>query len=343
MHTNRSQTVVRLLGTSAALLLLAGSTLAQERPRPNPSDTLRGPSVNDRAMPRQERFGDSMMESSERGQMANYRMLMASVKSLAEQDNQRLKLTEEQTEAITRIQNDYRDQLKEYTASSREEAQNLRKRVQAATKEAGEDREAREQIMKRARARANEIRENAPKSDRFEALVWEQLTPPQRRFVTAEMERMADQTAQQRMEQRRQRGGEGEKPGAERVRPDSRPDARPGADLSQRPGAGERPARPDGPAAIDNARRGDRPASRETDRPEAQQRRWAELFQRIQQLTPEQQDRLFNMINQTVDRAASPRDTDAARRGGEDRPARPAGVRPERGERSPESGRGPRP
>ncbi len=342
MSNHRSHTVVRVLSASAAIVLLAGSTLAQERPRPNPSDALRGPAVTDRAMPRSERFGDSMMENRQRGEFANFRMLMASVKALGEQDNARLKLTEEQAQALTRIQNAYQGELREHMETTREQTQNLRKRVQEAVKGAGEDPQARERIMDRARAHAQEIRQNAPKTDRYEALVWEQLTPPQRRFVTAEMERMSDQAMQQRMEQRRQRAGEGARPGAERVRPADGPEGRP-ADRPQRPGAAERPARPVGPDALNNRAQSDRPADRQTDRPEAQQRRWAQLFQRIQRLSPQQQERLFNMINQTVERAeSSSPDAAPARRGGEGRPERPAGDRPQRDGRSPGVGGGPR-
>lgn len=306
---------------AAALLLASGSVIAQDGPRRGQNDALRGPTVQDRDMPREERFGDSMMQQRRgMGDMANYRIMVASIQSLSDHENQRLRLTDEQTEKLTEIQSAYQKALRDYMAESREQSQNLRERVQKARENAGDDREAMQQIMERARARAQEIREGAPKSARAEAAMWEVLTPPQRRVVTAEVERRTQEMTEQRQMQRRDRDG-----------------AQP---------QGDRPAPREG--MRDQQQRGERaqrgPAAERPDAPDQSTRRWAQLFQRIQKLSPEQQDRLFNMINQTLERAAASESDRPSRRGpgaGSDSP-RPTDTRPERPRRNPGAGAGPR-
>jgi len=305
----------RLLTVSgaAALLLASGSVFAQDAPRRGQNDALRGPTVQDRAMPRDERFGDSMMQQRQgMGDMANYRILVASIQSLAAHENQRLRLTAEQTEKLTGIQNAYQNALREYMAESREATQNLRERVQRARENAGDDREAVQQIMERARTRAQEIREGAPKSARAEAAMWEVLTQPQRRFVTAEVERRTQEITEQRQTQRRTRDGAQAQP--ERPAPAGMRDQQQRGERAQRGTAAERP-----------------------DAADQSMRRWAQVFQRIQQLPPDQQDRLFNMINQTLERAEAAQPARPARRGpgAEAESPRPADARPDRPRRNP--------
>lgn len=313
MTRKTSSRSIACLGSAAAIMLLSGSVFAQDGPRRGPSDALRGPSVNDRAMPRDERFGDSMMEGRRRDAgMANYRLLVASVTDLVDHENERVRLTEEQRMKIREIQGAYQTALREYMVEAREQSRNLRERVQRAIEEAGDDREAVEQIRDRARERAQQIRENAPNSARAEAAIWEVLTQPQQRIVKAQIEQRTDDMMRDRqMERERSRRG------ADAQRPtDRRPDARDRRDTDMGPGAGV--DRPRGPQA-------DRPGERQTDRVDPGMRRWAQLFQRIQRLTPEQQDRLFNMINSTLDRVDAPREGDrSAPRPGADRPRRPA-------------------
>ena len=121
------------LASAAAVMLLSGSVLAQDGPRRGPSDALRGPSVNDRAMPRNERFGDSMMEGRRRDTgMLNYRVLVGTIGDLADHENQRLRLTDEQIEKLASIREGYEKQLREYMSEAREQTQNLRQRIQKA-------------------------------------------------------------------------------------------------------------------------------------------------------------------------------------------------------------------
>ncbi|XOV76208.1 MAG: hypothetical protein ACFHWZ_04495 [Phycisphaerales bacterium] len=287
------------LASAAAVMLLSGSVLAQDGPRRGPSDALRGPSVNDRAMPRNERFGDSMMEGRRRDAgMLNYRVLVGTIGDLADHENQRLRLTAEQSEKLASIREGYEKQLREYMSEAREQTQNLRQRIQKAREQAGDDREAVQEIMEKARARAEEIRANAPKSDKAEAKMWEVLSQPQQRFVKAQIEERTDEMMRDRqMERDRANRGTGAQ----------RPD-RPGAE-------GGDPMRPGA----------DRPTDRQTDRADPSMRRWAQLFQRIQRLTPEQQDRLFNMINSTLERVDASRGSDRPASGPDaERPRRPA-------------------
>lgn len=336
------------LASAAAVMLLSGSVLAQDGPRRGPSDALRGPSVNDRAMPRNERFGDSMMEGRRRDAgMLNYRVLVGTIGDLADHENQRLRLTAEQSEKLASIREGYEKQLREYMSEAREQTQNLRQRIQKAREQAGDDREAVQEIMEKARARAEEIRANAPKSDKAEAMMWEVLSQPQQRFVKAQIEERTDEmmrdrqmerdranrgTGAQRPDRPGAEGGDPMRPGADRPT-DRRPDARDRRDTDMGPGAeGDRPR---GPQA-------ERPGDRQTDRADPSMRRWAQLFQRIQRLTPEQQDRLFNMINSTLERVDASRGSDRPASGPDaERPRRPApdaqrdsdrpsGARPER-------------
>lgn len=345
MNYKRNSTVLRTVGAAAAVLLVAGSVFAQDAPRRGaPNDALRGPSVNDRAMPRGERFGESQMQGRQNAGVNNFRLYVAVIKDLADHDNPRLKLTDEQVATLTRIENAHQGEMRAYIQQSRQQNEALRERVQRAREQAGDDREAVEQIMQRARARAEEIRAGAPKSDAAEARMWEVLTQPQRRFVTAEMERRSDEQFAQRQQQLRERQAQDTRP--ERgVRPnpenDLRPDARPG----QRPGAGPgggpdaRPARP-------GAERGAQQM------PEQSMRRWAQMFERIQRLTPQQQDRLFNMMNDTLNRIESSSAEQQPQRGapqgeqprrpGAERPGaeRPAGETPQRERRQQRPGTG---
>lgn len=344
---------IRLLTASAAaaiLLATAGSALAQNGPRRGPNDALRGPSVHDRAMPRDERFGESMAEGRRQaGGLANYRLMMASIESLADHENQRLRLTEEQGKKIREIKDSYQKALREYMEGTREQSQKLRERIRNAREEAGDDRQAVEEIMQRARERAQELRENAPSSEQAEAAIWKVLTQPQQRYVKAEIERRTDEAMRDRQMRRGQRGVEGQRGGAEvqrgiegqrgggegpfsRERGERRPggedELRPGARRAGMPGGGlqdlegdrpgprgpralsERDGRPMGPDAMgsdDRGARGARGPQGEAQRPEADStmRRWRQLFTRIQKLSPEAQERLFAMIDRTVERVES--------------------------------------
>jgi hypothetical protein len=329
----------RLLATSAAaaLLLASGTALAQDGPRPNPNDTLRGPSVNDRAMPRQERFGDSAMQGRRQADdLGTYRFMVASINGLSDHDNQRLRLTPEQREKITEIQSAYQTALRAYMTEAREQTQNLRQRVQRAREDAGDDREAVQQIMERARTRAAEIRENAPKSERAEAAMWEILTGPQRRAVTAQMEERRGEMQRDRQMQREGRSTDAARPGSRDTDAPQRPGRR-GAQTDTGPDAeADRPMRRNDAQSDGQRQRGqqadrqpdrlsDRPTDRQPDRANANTRRWGQLFQRIQSLSPEQQDRLYNMINQTLDRAersAQARPSDRPQAPNADRPGR---------------------
>lgn len=345
---------IRLLTTSAAaaiLLATAGSAFAQEGPRRGPNDALRGPSVQDRAMPRDERFGESMAEGRRQaGGLASYRLMIASIESLADHENQRLRLTEEQSKKIREIQESYQKALREYMDGAREKSQNLRERVRNAREEAGDDREAVEEIMQRARERAQKIRENAPSSDQAEAAIWKVLTQPQQRFVKAEIERRTDEAMRDRQNRRDQRGAEGQRPGAEGPVGRERGERRPGGEDELRPGArragmpgdalqdmeGDRPGprgprgmserdgRPMGPEAMRSGGRGARGPQGEAQRPEADStmHRWHQLFTRIQKLSPEAQERLFTMIDRTVERVESGDQEHPAARG-----QRPGGPR----------------
>jgi hypothetical protein len=323
MNRKTSRNSFGYLASAAAIMLLSGSVLAQDGPRRGPSDTLRGPSVNDRAMPRDERFGDSMAETRRRdGGIANYRVLVASIGDLADHENQRLRLTEEQTSKLASIRDGYEKQLREYMAEAREHSQNLRQRVQRAREQAGDDREAVQEIMEKARARAQEIRSNTPKSDKAEAQMWEVLSQPQQRYVKAQIEERTDQMMRDRQMERERvrRGTDEQRPGAERPT-DRRPNSREQRDRDMGPGA--EGIRPRGPQA-------DRPGDRQTDRADPSMRRWGQLFQRIQRLTPEQQDRLFNMINSTLERAEASGAPERPQRGPQsDRPQRPGSRGPD--------------
>lgn len=321
-----STTRIRLLTTSAAaaiLLASAGTAFAQDGPRRGPNDALRGPSVNDRAMPRDERFGESMMEGRRQaGGMANLRLMMASIGDLKDHDNQRLRLTEEQGAKIQEIQEAYQKAMREYMAESREQTQNLRERVRRASEEAGNDPEAVAQIRERARQRAQEIRENAPSSERAEAAIWKVLTQPQQRFVKAEIDRRTDEMLRERQMQRDQRNADGPRPGADapagRQRGEGRPEGR-----SMGPDAG--------PDAMGPEARGPRGPQAEAPRAQADpdMRRWQQLFARIQKLSPQAQERLFNMINQTVERAETASQDGPGARGGRPDAGRPEGPNPD--------------
>ncbi len=332
-----STTRIRLLTTSAAaaiLLASAGTAFAQDGPRRGPNDTLRGPSVNDRAMPRDERFGESMMEGRRQaGGMANLRFMMASIGDLKDHDNQRLRLTEEQGAKIQEIQEAYQKAMREYMAESREQTQNLRERVRRASEEAGNDPEAVAQIRERARQRAQEIRENAPNSERAEAAIWKVLTQPQQRFVKAEIERRTDEMMRDRQMQRDQRNAEGQRPGADapagRQRGEGRSEGRPMGPDAMGPEARGPQGR--GPEARGPEARG--PRGPQADSPRAQadpdMRRWQQLFTRIQKLSPQAQERLFNMINQTVQRAENASQDSPGARGGRPDAGRPEGPSPD--------------
>ena len=325
-HTPRKS--LACLTGAAAILLLSGSVFAQDGPRRGPSDALRGPSVNDRAMPRDERFGDSMMEGRRRDTgMMNYRILVGTIGDLADHENRRLRLSEEQADKLAGIREGFEKQLREYMVEAREQTQNLRRRVEAAREDAGDDREAVRELMERARARAQQIRDNAPKSDKAEAQMWEVLSQAQQRFVKAQIEERTDQMMRERQMQRdRAQQEQRETDGRRRGRPDAEGDdpMRPGAErpTDRRPEGRDRGNTDMGPDA--EAQRGPR-AERQTDRADPEMRRWGQLFQRIQRLTPEQQERLFNMINSTLDRvdAANNGEGREGRRGA-DRPRRPS-------------------
>jgi hypothetical protein len=306
MNARTRSTLVRSLSGASIVLLLAGSTLAQDAPRRGDRDALRGPTVNDRAMPRSERFGESMMEGRQNAGAANYRLYVAVIKDLASHENPRLKLSDEQLATLTRIENAHQSEMRAYMQEARQQNEALRERVQRAREQAGDDREAGERIMERARARAEEIRAGAPKTDVPQARMWEVLTQPQRRFVTAELERRTDeQIAQRQQMQRERRGQDAERPAQ---RPNAGPDARPG-----RPGA-ERAMPPQAQ--------------------EASNRRWVQLYERIQKLTPQQQERLFAMMSSTLDRIE-------ASEAEAQQPARPAPRGDQPGRRGPGAGERP--
>ncbi|MFU8827838.1 MAG: hypothetical protein ACNA8P_00200 [Phycisphaerales bacterium] len=323
MNARTRSTLVRSLSGASIVLLLAGSTLAQDAPRRGDRDAMRGPTVNDRAMPRSERFGESMMEGRQNAGVANYRLYVVVIKDLANHENPRLKLSDEQIATLTRIENAHQSEMRAYMQEARQQNEALRERVQRAREQAGDDREAGERIMERARARAEEIRAGAPKTDVPQARMWEVLTQPQRRFVTAELERRTDeQIAQRQQMQRERRGVDADRPAQ---RPNAGPDARPGTQErpGMRPGAGPE-TRPGRPGA---------------ERPDPQlqnpsNRRWVQMFERIQKLTPQQQERLFNMMNSTLDRLE-------ASEAEAQQPARPAPRGDQPGRRGPGAGERP--
>ncbi len=113
-----------------------------------------------------------MMEGRRRDAgMLNYRVLVGTIGDLADHENQRLRLTAEQSEKARQHPRGLREGPRVHVRGTRADPEP--RQHPEAREQAGDDREAVQEIMERPVPAPEEIRANAPKSDKAEAMMWE--------------------------------------------------------------------------------------------------------------------------------------------------------------------------
>ena len=274
----------RTLAIAVAAGCLAAGTpaLAQPEPAPPaPPAPLAGPDADDNAPPYSYRtFGEdprfgagNMQRRMARAQALSAAAFRDAVAQLRQQDNDDLDLSEEQRDTINLLLTDFTDQQRAYRQEHSEEIRELMGILRPDRRQPGQrpgpqrNRDAElSPEQQDARERLQEIRQNAPSAEGLQERVWIVLTDEQRAFVEAEIER--------RMEQRRDRAQRG--PRGQRAEPDR-----------ERRQQGQHRRGDRAPQSID--------AERLAERIDA-------LESRIEQLTPEQQQRVMAMIDRLIER-----------------------------------------
>jgi hypothetical protein len=260
--------------TTAAFLLLAGHTLAQSN---NP---LSGPPVkSDRPAHLQDRFsegggGDKRGPMNDRGvPIRAYMDIIAKLRAGDTPAN--LRLSDEQQKKIEAIAEEFRQSVRAYAEKMRDEPgagprpappreQGAKPGDPQPTPPGGEGKRPN-------RERAEEFRRNGPKPLDAEVKIWALLTEPQQKFVDGEVQKLRQEMEQRQSEQYVQR----------RLR-------------QRQPGEPNQPGQP--PAAgPGQPPPGDAAAPRE---------RYRRIMERLQQLPPEERDRILQRLEAELDRRA---------------------------------------
>lgn len=284
-----------VLCAGAALVLAQGVALAQpgERgrggPGPRERDVLRGPEVEHVEVPggRGGFMDEEMRGPRERGQAVPHMLFMGALRSLESPElPSDVRATAGQREKIEGILRGFEEERRAFMAEHREELQAMRRGAGGRGEEGrpGERERDRERVQRgerpevspEMRERAQALREMAPKPEATHRAIFEVLNEKQREHVHAEIERMRGEF-QGRM-QRAPEGPEG------RRAPEGRPEGRPGMQ------EGERERGPEARGGERQRGQGDR---------EARMRR---IQERINELPPEQRERVLEAIERMLER-----------------------------------------
>lgn len=280
-------------GSACWLLILAAGAAGQSQP----DKPLGGPEIGKERPPHlQDRFGEGRGDRrdamAERGiPMPAYQRIIGQLRG--ESAPEGLRLSEDQERKIAAIEQDFRESMRGYAQKARQEAGDGDRPARPRAARRGQGDQAGEKPDQMAppdaeavRERREEIRRNAPKPQDWQVKMWAVLSAPQQKFVDEQVK-----AVQAELEKRR--GEEYMKRQIERMEKENA--ARPPAPPPDRPNAGA-PDRP-GPAAAG-------PEGRERGR---------RVLERLQQLPPEQRQRILQRLEEELDRLEGNRPSPARR------------------------------
>lgn len=292
--------MMRIRFGCALLALAAGQVLAQDSKTDNP---LAGPPVKQARPPM---FEEGMGAKEGKDRMADQgippREFARIIEKLRGDDvAPALRLSDEQSQKVQAIEDDFRKQARDFEQKMRAEEQKQRAAQsdsqkssdsqsssdsqkssdsrRSADKSSSSDGTVAQQ--RRQNARLQELRRNGPKPAEAQARIWAVLSEPQQKFVQGEVEKVRKEMDERRSEEYMQRELQKRKAkdGKEAAGGDARPAAGP-----NRPGPlGER----GGPAA---------------DSP--QRERFRRIIEKLQQLSPEEREEVLRKLEADLEKRA---------------------------------------
>jgi hypothetical protein len=200
----------------AVLALAAGQALAQDSKSDNP---LAGPPVKQARPPM---FEEGMGAKEGKDRMAEQgippREFARIIDKLKGDDvAPSLRLTEEQSQKVQAIEDDFRRQVREFEQKARAEEQKQRAAQSEAQKDGDKPADGANAQARRQNARLQELRRNGPKPAEPQARIWAVLSEPQQKFVQGEVEKVrkdmdakrSDEYMQRELQKRKAKEGKG--------------------------------------------------------------------------------------------------------------------------------------